>query len=146
MPALYPRLGMRAALAASALCWCHPWQAALSRCHAGVDSPGAAMLGFALGYLLWFAFALKQTRGFLRRAHRDADATLRSITDGVVITLDREGTIVFQSQAERLFGLGQAELHGKAPHGGVAALHRRSRADLFLTGALRGLRRDVRLA
>ena len=111
---LYPRLGMRAALAAGALVLVPPLASGIVLAVTRVwIPPGAAMLGFALGYLLWFAFALKQTRGFLRRAHRDADATLRSITDGVV-TLDREGTIVFANPvAERLFGLGQAELRGK---------------------------------
>ncbi len=76
-------------------------------------SPAAAMFGLATGFLLWFAINLKQTRGSLRRARRDADATLRSITDAV-ITLDPDTTIVFMNPvAERLLGMPLAAAAGR---------------------------------
>ena len=52
--------------------------------------PGAAVLGFLLGYLLWFAQYLRRTRGSLLHARHDADATLRwhyrrGVTDPVAL-------------------------------------------------------------
>ena len=52
-----------------------------------------AAVGFACGYLGWFASSLRYSRASLRQARRDADATLRSIADGV-ITVDDSGAVV----------------------------------------------------
>ncbi len=74
--------------------------------------PGAAMLGFVLGYLLWFALYLRRTRGSLLHARHDADATLRSITDAV-ITLDADTRVtMINPVAERLTGLRPAAADG----------------------------------
>ncbi|WP_332671606.1 EAL domain-containing protein [Aromatoleum sp.] len=68
-------------------------------------SPVAATIGFAIGYLVSFAVELRRTRRGLRRAQRDADATLRSIADAVV-TVDAASRIVLMNPvAERLTGI-----------------------------------------
>lgn len=75
--------------------------------------PGAAMLGFAFGYLLWFVNYLKRTRGSLAHARHDADATLRSITDAV-ITIDEDTRVtMINPVAERFTGLSHAETRGR---------------------------------
>jgi diguanylate cyclase (GGDEF)-like protein/PAS domain S-box-containing protein len=75
--------------------------------------PGAAMLGFLLGYLLWFAHYLKHTRGSLAHARHDADATLRSITDAV-ITVDEDTRVtMINPVAQRFSGLSHAEAEGR---------------------------------
>ena len=75
--------------------------------------PGAAVLGFLLGYLLWFAQYIRHKRGSLNHARHDADATLRSITDAV-ITIDEDTRVtMINPVAERFTGLGQAEAEGQ---------------------------------
>jgi len=75
--------------------------------------PGAAVLGFLLGYLLWFAQYIRHKRGSLNHARHDADATLRSITDAV-ITIDKDTRVtMINPVAERFTGLGQAEAEGQ---------------------------------
>ena len=72
-------------------------------------SPVSAMIGLAIGYLGGFADDLRRTRRGLRRAQRDADATLRSIADAV-ITVDAACRIVLMNPvAERLTGITLAD-------------------------------------
>ena len=76
--------------------------------------PMSAVLAFLLGYLIWFGNHLLHTRGSLEHARHDADATLRSITDGV-ITIDEHARITMLNPvAERLSGRSLAEARGTA--------------------------------
>ena len=75
--------------------------------------PSAAILGFLLGYLLWFAQYLKRTRKSLIHAHHDADATLRSITDAVITIDDSTRVTMINPVAERFTGLRQPEAEGR---------------------------------
>ncbi len=75
--------------------------------------PGAAVLGFVLGYLLWFAQYLQRTRGSLIHARHDADATLRSITDAVVAIDEDTRVLMINPVAERLTGLRREEAEGR---------------------------------
>jgi diguanylate cyclase (GGDEF)-like protein/PAS domain S-box-containing protein len=75
--------------------------------------PAAAMTGLAACQLLWLAGCLALARGSLLHARRHADATLRSIADGV-ITIDGEGRIVFMNPvAERLTGAASERVRGE---------------------------------
>ncbi|MBL8436316.1 MAG: CHASE2 domain-containing protein, partial [Zoogloea sp.] len=75
--------------------------------------PGAAVGGIVAGHLLSLVLRLVDARRSLRQAHRQADATLRAIADGVV-SVDRGGGIVFMNPvAEALLGAGFAELGGR---------------------------------
>lgn len=72
--------------------------------------PTAAMLGFLVAYLWWFAQHLQRTHRRLGASRRNASATLRSIADAV-ITLDSQARVVLLNPvAEKLIGvtLGQA--------------------------------------
>ena len=75
--------------------------------------PSAAVLGFALGYLLWFAQYIRRTRRSLIHAHHDADATLRSITDAVITIDDNTRVTMLNPVAERFTGLRQPEAEGR---------------------------------
>ena len=75
--------------------------------------PGAAVLGFLLGYLLWFAQYLRRTRGSLLHARHDADATLRSIADAVITIDDNTRVTMINPVAERFTGLRQREAEGQ---------------------------------
>ncbi|WP_341647036.1 EAL domain-containing protein [Thauera sp. SDU_THAU2] len=74
--------------------------------------PSPALSSLLFGSLLWFGLHLQRTRGRLRHAQQDADATLRSIADAV-FTID-EGTRVTLTNpvAERLTGLKRDEAQG----------------------------------
>ena len=75
--------------------------------------PAAATGGLIAGHLLTLVLRLVETRRHLKRAHRQADATLRSIADGV-ISVDGKGAIVFMNPvAGRLLGASLAELGGQ---------------------------------
>jgi len=75
--------------------------------------PAAAVGGILAGHLQSLLLRLFDARRSLRRARRQADATLRSIADGVV-SVGREGEIVFMNPvAEALLGAGFAELDGQ---------------------------------
>jgi ribonuclease D len=72
--------------------------------------PAAAAGGILGGHLLSLVLRHIDARRSLRRARHQADATLRSIADGVV-SVDRGGDIVFMNPvAEALLGAGFAEL------------------------------------
>ena len=87
--------------------------------------PAAALGGIVAGHLLSLVLRLVDARRSLRQAHRQADATLRAIADGVV-SVDRGGDIVFMNPvAEALLGAGFAELGGQP----VAPLLGRFTAD-----------------
>ncbi len=87
--------------------------------------PAAAAGGILAGHLLSLVLRLTDARRSLRQAHRQADATLRAIADGVV-SVDRGGDIVFMNPvAEALLGAGFAELGGQP----VAPLLARFTAD-----------------
>ncbi|MFT3759788.1 EAL domain-containing protein [Thauera sp.] len=75
-------------------------------------SPIPALASLLFGSLLWFGLYLQRTRGRLRHAQQDADATLRSIADAV-FTID-EGTRVTLTNpvAEHLTGLSRDEAQG----------------------------------
>ena len=75
--------------------------------------PGAAVLGFLLGYLLWFAQYIRHKRGSLNHARHDADATLRSITDAVITIDDNTRVTMINPVAERFTGLRQREAEGQ---------------------------------
>lgn len=75
--------------------------------------PSAAVLGFVLGYLLWFAHYLKRTRGSLIHARHDADATLRSITDAVITIDENTRVTMINPVAERFTGLRQSAAEGQ---------------------------------
>ena len=75
--------------------------------------PSAAVLGFLLGYVLWFAQYIRRTRGALIHARHDADATLRSITDAVITIDNNTRVTMINPVAERFTGLGQGEAEGQ---------------------------------
>ena len=75
--------------------------------------PAAAAGGILGGHLLSLVLRHIDARRSLRRARHQADATLRSIADGVV-SVDRGGNILFINPvAEALLGAGLAELGGQ---------------------------------
>lgn len=79
--------------------------------------PANALIAFLIGYAGWFTSSLRQTRGSLLQARRDADATLRSIADAV-ITLDGETRVILSNPvAERLTGKSLAQALGKPVDG-----------------------------
>ena len=111
---LMDKASMRGALALGGLVLVPPLAsgAALGTMQLWVP-PGAAVLGFLLGYLIWFARYLQRTRGSLLHARHDADATLRSITDAVVAIDEDTRVLMINPVAERLTGLRREEAEGR---------------------------------
>ena len=83
---LFPRVKLRAAAALGALAFMPLLAAGLGLTFAQLwIPPGNGLIAFAVGYIGWFAHSLRRARGSLQRARRDADATLRSIADAVIM-------------------------------------------------------------
>ncbi len=143
---VYPLIGMRAAIGlgvyvlvpfvVSGLAL-HLWQLWIPAI--------PAALGFTVGYLGWFAASLRRTRGSLQQARRDADATLRSIADGV-ITLDGEARVVLTNPVVgQLTGRRMAELHGEHVHSLLRGFTEQASEIWRIMSECQQSRRSVRL-
>lgn len=111
---LYPRLRLRRAVAAGVYLILPLIVSALGLKIAGWWFPPAlAIIGFAIGYLGWFAQHLQCTHHRLSASRRNADATLRSIADAV-ITLDGQTRVVLLNPvAEQLTGMALRQAAGQ---------------------------------